>query len=322
MQFSRKVFYNRNLSTPPMYDITKPNNMNSFLKGCGFKYGDNTEIDLNTEIPRYDITSSPLKFIKWGYENRYNSNYQLTPFPYIERLYTPGAEGLAVDWQPYIMPVSGINKWVIPYGQSNNPMFFIPLKNRGFILTAYSNSGSGYSKEGANNTPKLYSYNYLPGWDKTGEKTSSDALPFFFSMCGIFNNITNNYDYIWSYSQANQNSPYTIAAYCNAINTDYLFTKYAPTSLSRAMCDADENKTDIKSNCVTLLKTPFGNGFLDNLYTAITIPEEGKKSWYDTAWIHDDRPYKTTGLENKFFSVNGRNFYGLLQNLVVELSSN
>ena len=319
MQFSRTVLNNNYSGGSPMFDINKPNNVNSFFKNCGFKYGDNTEIDLSTEMPENAVNN--LKFLKWGYETRYNSDYLKIPFPYIYRSHPPGTQGMEFSWTNFAGIVPGsANRWVMPNSPCL-PTFFIPLKNRGFIFITY-NLLSTNSVEGPNITPKLYSYNYLPGWDKTNTKTGADILPIYFCMCGIFNNMTNTYDYITSYSLGNQNSgTYCCSQDFNELGSDYISLIYAPTGFGRKICDADENKTDIKANCVTLLKTPFGSGFHDNLYTAITIPEEGKQSWYSTEYFQDNRPYKTTGLENKFFSINGRNFYGLVYNLVVELPS-
>lgn len=90
------------------------------------------------------------------------------------------------------------------------------------------------------------------------------------------------------------------------------------TQYGTRLLDWQGDRTDIKQNTLTLIKAPYHNSFLNNLYIATTIPKKGASVGIRGAM----KPLPSTGLDNKFFSFNGRNFYGVYGNLVVELPAN
>ena len=124
---------------------------------------------------------------------------------------------------------------------------------------------------------------------RTGSSGESSAGSF-----GFYNNITNKFNYYYQDWYANSN----------------LLDGNDGSFIGNAMVDSNGTSyTDVKNNVCTLIKYPYQDGFLNNLFIISTAPER-------TRW---DVWKNTQGLTGKFFSFGGRNFFCPVYNLAVEL---
>lgn len=297
MQFSREIFYcNSNSTSYNLHSVNRSVNFTSFMKSCGFINTDGSEINLN----------EPAEDIKWKYDSQTNGHF-IWAGDGQKRYYFKDQDGWVSDLNQSYNPHIGVtgSNW------ANCMTFFIPLKNRGFLISAY---GENAAIEGYSNTPKIYSYNHFPGYTEIGRWDSgwhSEVLSFY-------NNITNNYNCIYSRIGATGIVEVEHCMHDSSVRLQLSTNSATLTQYGTRLLDWQGDRTDIKQNTLTLIKAPYHNSFLNNLYIATTIPKEGASVGISGAMM----PLPSTGLDNKFFSFNGRNFYGVYGNLVVELPAN
>lgn len=178
----------------------------------------------------------------------------------------------------------------------NTKIFFIPLINNGFILNTRLNGnanqenadpdGAGY----AGQTPTLKTIYWNPG-NGTSEGANKtvialppsekiDALGYTYITQLDYNGYSggNTYRYIWT-------DPNNIASmqYLESISN----IGYA-------------SHTNVTQDVCTLIRYPYQNSYLDNLYIMTTMPRQFDN---DTA----------------YFTIQGRNFMKVFNNIVVEL---
>ena len=164
--------------------------------------------------------------------------------------------------------------------------YFIPLKNRGFIfgITFFYRGAEGYYFNPSQPLP-IFPY-MLSHHDATSEYSAGSF--------GFYNNITNKFNY---YSQ-------------DWYASSNILDGNDGSFIGKAMVDSNGTSyTDVKNNVCTLIKYPYQDGFLNNLFIISTAPER-------TRW---DVWKNTQGLTGKFFSFGGRNFFCPVYNLAVEL---
>lgn len=164
--------------------------------------------------------------------------------------------------------------------------YFIPLKNRGFVFgTTFYTPVSGYY---FNPSQPLPIFPYMLSYRST---TSGE---YSAGSLGFYNNITNKFNYYYQDWYANSN----------------LLDSNDGSLIGPAMVDSNGTSyTDVKNNICTLIKYPYQEGFLNNLFIISTAPERTRWNvWKDTQ-----------GLTGKFFSFGGRNFFCPVYNLAVEL---
>lgn len=297
MQFSREIFYcDLNSTSYNLHSVNRSVNFTSFMKSCGFVNTDGSEINLN----------EPAENIKWKYDSQTNGHF-IWAGSTNERYFFVDQNGFISDTSYITNPHIGVTG----SGYFNCMTFFIPLKNRGFLISAY---GADATIEGYSNTPKIYSYNHFPGYTETNRWASgwhSEVLSFY-------NNIINNYNCIYSRIGAYGTSETSHYMHDSSVRLPLSTNSATLTQYGSRLLDWQGDRTDIKQNTLTLIKAPYHNSFLNNLYIATTIPKEGISVGVGSEMI----PLPSTGLDNKFFSFNGRNFYGVYGNLVVELPAN
>lgn len=218
------------------------------------------------------------------------------------------------------------NKDCVTYSNYYN-MFFIPLKNNGFFynreaISPYDNAGNYHGGTLVGCPEKLtLTYKQLSPylWDLYSYRriantySSQAAQSSFCSVIGFFNNITNKMNYITLVV------PDTTSVPLNAgVKTIYIHWDHKDGAISTSIpyMDSTGEYTDVKENICTLIKYPYDDGALSNLFLISTCPQRKKRSFMNE--IAND----ACGLEGKFFSFNGRNFYGFYNNLAVELPSN
>lgn len=295
MQFSREIFHcDPNSASYNLHSVDKSVNFTSFMKSCGFINTNGSEINLN----------EPVEDIKWKYDSQTNGHFVWTSPRYFFIDQDGYVSTLSLAFNPHI-GVTGSN-------YMDCMTFFIPLKNRGFLISAY---GAPAAIEGYNNTPKIYSYNHYPGYTQYlwSSGWHSEVLSFY-------NNITNSYNCIYSRVGANGHNDSFHYMHDSSVRLQLSTNPRTLTTYGTKLLDWTGDRTDIKQNTLTLIKTPYHNSFLSNLYIATTIPREGDPVAIDITGA--TAPLPSTGLDNKFFSFNGRNFYGVYGNLVVELPAN
>lgn len=279
MQFNRKWFFQGSQRTNLMSD-----DLFLFYKKIGFNYLDGEELNETRGFQEVGWKYDVLKYFYFSFsQGNYGSNYWVSSF--------------LCNW----------DDWELldyhTYGNSHQGLFFIPLKNNGFLINGYYD-GLFMSPTTPLYTPFTYPYR-------------NDSAYFIKSFIGFFNNVDNVYTYIRSKRRGN----YYAYSYDTNDNYSYIDFPYqrrsARTYLLSTYSDITGNKTDVKQNICTMIKYPYENGFLSNLFIVTTAPVQGQLA-QGTTFI----PCDSTGLENKFFSFNGRNFYGIFANLAVELPAN
>ena len=282
MQFSRNWW--RNYSE--FANLNEAKNPFWFLKKCGFTYLDGTEFNTDTGWPEYfGWGKDPYKRV-----NFWRDSGEIYEYRYHTRTYT--------DSQCLIFGFESITG-----------LLFFPLKNQGFHLIDYM---SDYFDEYRYTVPVQTAWHY-PEYRNTG-------LSLVHNYLGFFNNIDNEFNYISMCRRAD-----IPAQRYSWINSDHDYTKarwdryYSLVYLDK-VADTTGDKVDVKQNVCTMIKVPYENSFLSNLFLITTAPVQGRVNADRNGW--DYYPCDSTGLENKFFSFNGRNFYGIYANLAVELPAN
>lgn len=301
MQFYRKWFQRRS----EIFSVNDTNTYIDFLNSVGFVNRDTGEL---LQIPEEQGSSV---YWRWKYDNnRFNNlcygdlimgndafhqvgnfipSNNSTTFQYY--VIGEGGKPTLLNGSPNCCFVSSSSYDI----DGSEAIFFFPLKNRGFYYSRYRSC------------PYLPHLNYLPAL------TNLDVFPshsdyqgnlgssYIMGTLGCFyNNIDNKYNYIIT-SRLHPN----ISAIRPCIQIDY----NNGHMLVNQILDYYGDYTDVKENVCTLVKFPYQNGFISNLFLVTTSPLPGT--------INDGN-----GISNKFFSFNGRNFYGIGYNMAVELPAN
>lgn len=302
MQFNRYTFFSNrtyDYATNDISTVDKSKNFTTIIKSCGFTNEDGSEID----------PSTPVLNFKWKYDKNENtacwrreSDAGFCWFKfYPNKLFSDNLDHLFCD------KFYGSN-----YGNHYHSFFFIPLKNNGFIMSSY---GTSYPYGTPNpNTPTLNSLTY----NATPPDNSLDLQRVTSGLIGFFNNVNNTFNYISKDTPINSASPATSNYY------NIRWDKGNDTGRSSILpniIDYDGRYTDVKQGVCTLIRVPFSNGFLSNLYLVNTAPRQGVYQ-YKQSSVRREMPNDAYGVDNKFFSFGGRNFYGIGYNMVVELPSN
>ena len=316
MQFNRYTFFSNTTTEDDLNkDITtvdKSKNFTSVIKSCGFVRADGSEIDSSISVADF----------KWKYDKSENASCWSKILQHYDSycsfgFYTKGLKNYRYMNHLFYSEYNTDGYDQYPRYQS---FFFIPLKNNGFIMESYPFScwyGWAY-----NPNPKLMSFT-----DQNGVPT-----PYFYNYevrtivhncLGFYNNVTNNYCYIisnslhgyWVYRDGQENDPGESA------RSATLYNQGVSMSVLSDYKDVYRNKTDYKQNICTLIKAPYGDGFLSNLYIVSTSPAPERRYYYPGASGYYAGYHNWIGTDNRFFSFNGRNFYGFMNNLAVELPS-
>ena len=282
MQFSRQTFYDTDVLSEGIRDFDSVKvhaNFTNYIREQGFVNLDGTEISgvegVTTFRWKYDTESVKNKSY-WGKVNI--------------ALY---AGQLAYNFYSGTIGVSSLNCFGTDWGGSYPPItiFFVPTKNNGFYTISYCPYlfyGIGVICP----TPGLISFTKdMP------HATSSVEFQRYSGTLGFFNNVTNEWNYLVKSGGYTGQNIYLDDRGKGVLN--------ANTALS---IDTNGTKTDVKQGVCTLIKPPYNNGFLSNIYMVSTSPAQGTND--------------ANGTDNKFFSFNGRNFYGFCSNMVVELPAN
>lgn len=297
MQFNRDVFP-CGKAAPEMNTVSVHHNFTNFLANCGFVNKDNTPVDMTT----------PLTEAKWKYDT-FNDRYTQFIKSY------PNISGISATVWVYEkdigITVNVQDNRITPDYDTNMAIFFIPLKNNGFIMSSY---GTSYPYGTPNpNTPTLNSLTY----NATPPESSLVLQRVTSGLIGFFNNVNNTFNYI-----SKENGLSTI----NPATSNYYNIRWdkgndtGRSSILPNIIDYDGRYTDVKQGVCTLIRVPFSNGFLSNLYLVNTAPRQGVYQTYTNQRI--EIPNDAYGVDDKFFSFGGRNFYGIGYNMVVELPSN
>ncbi|HAH17806.1 MAG TPA: hypothetical protein DCL29_02170 [Eubacterium sp.] len=288
MQFTRHSFksnYQKDTAGQviDIDDVKLPANFTNIIKGCGFVNRDGSEID----------TTVPVTNFKWKYDTSDIDSY-----------FSRYVGGVNIYYSFYAYP-SQSNSIRLFYSTAIPPtqaFFFIPLKNNGFYMLSYCLSAT-YGTY--NTTPSLPSMDY-----KCKVPIVNNIYSISNSICGIYNNVNNEYLYICNGDASLLWSP---------SNVSISFRQKMPltTDSLNKLRDTSTNYTDYKENVCTLIKVPFESGFLSNLFIVSTSPKPHFTDMLEYPAI------ETTiiGTNGQFFSFNGRNFYGIASNLAVELPS-
>lgn len=283
MQFSRQTFYdtdNRSTGIRDFDSVKVHANFTNYIREQGFVNLDGTEISGVEGVTsfrwKYDTESVKNKSY-WNKINMALYGYQLAYNFYSGTIGVSSLNCFGSDWGGYYPPIT---------------IFFVPTKNNGFYTISYCPYGF-YNYGVICPTPGLISFTkdmpHSPDVDQTLYRYAG-ALSFF-------NNVTNEWNYLVKNGDMVGQSIYLDDRGRGVLN--------ANTALS---IDTNGTKTDVKQGVCTLIKPPYNNGFLSNIYMVSTSPAQGTND--------------ANGTDNKFFSFNGRNFYGFCSNMVVELPAN
>lgn len=212
--------------------------------------------------------------------------------------------------------------------------FFIPLKNNGFFFNErnYGVDNANYHiDEDKSQIPKLWTSgkSYEINYEETHGRQINDRATGLYGTCTnvlgipVMNNVLNN-DFIYlilskyKYGGDNGNNKSYIKM-IDSVNDMNLvlrepipdFSQYtgimnAGIGTKEQQATADtfyQSHIDLARNVCTLVKFPYENTFLDNLYIMTTAPT-------------------TITDEVSFFTINNRNFMKVFENIVVELPTN
>lgn len=227
----------------------------------------------------------------WGKD----SIHKINIFPYrysssyVSHIVSSSTQGYSYsDQQPRIFGCASYNlTWQSRYYYTE--LIFIPLKNNGFFLTnrtpKYTYHSGNYYND-FNPSPPLgidSLMQYLDG---------QDVVPSFLTgIAPTQSSIINNYIYFFG-GGVPVNDYYT-----RTIDTQKggIFDPtqvYGDTASSMV-------RTNINENICTLMQMPYNSYFLDNIFLMSTAPQQLK--------------------DCSFFSFGGRNFFNIIDNIVVEL---
>lgn len=173
-------------------------------------------------------------------------------------------------------------------------IILIPLINGGFLYNFkyYPGPPTGPTHEKPiDPTPKLQ----IAG----GSNTINTSYTGNRTLIGIPNTLKTNLNNYLYFGISGLRDP-TYGNYVEYFLTDYQHTR--TLNSIPYINTANTDYTDLNNNICTLIKMPYDNGYLDNVYMMATRPGELTK-------------------EGSFFSFAGRNFINVYKNLVLELPS-
>lgn len=239
------------------------------------------------------VTNEGVNVEGWGYEYGTFTGVRLN--------YTGGTMGTGYNLIINSDSYYGGSSDIIINPKSLNPkVFFIPLINNGFLLNMRANGTNtgqeNYDPDGpayTGQTPTLKTIYWTP--DNTpsqGTNKTVIALPPSERIKSL------GYTYI----VFQHNEPYSNQVTdINSLWTDP--NNIGNLQYIESISSIDYSKhINITQDVCTLIRYPYQNAFLDNLYIMSTMPKQ----------FNDDVAY---------FSLNGRNFMKVFYNLVVELPS-
>lgn len=282
MNFYRHIFKN---ADEFITDI--PNNLNQW----GFCKADGSSIQSYN-----DFDSRGTRMIKWRYDT-------------ITTLNTSAYQGIyAYKFNNNFIPGLYLNNEGMKVLNGANILFFIPLRNKGFILRSEQTNIITL-------TPKFKSHDY---YIMNSTENSNQGIN---TIIGLFNNnIANNMIYL----SIGPFTPYIVFnsdmtqkekhndGYVNLIADNKIFEpipfaenpyRYRiTTDPANTYYKHDLKFTNTIENTCTLLRAPYENQYLDGLYIVTTKPCDS--------------------IDGKVFSFDGRNFLGIYDNLAVELPVN
>jgi hypothetical protein len=205
---------------------------------------------------------------------------------------------------------------------NTNTFFFIPLKNKGFILRSelsdtlsltpafrpykyYAQSQWGYSEQ--------YPMNTIVGLFESNISNPMIYLQMGENVAKALLDPETLIPYYWTdskHSYPNYRFDFIIGsqliAFPNFIEDPHCYgigdTTHNPNYIPTEWSFTENKYTDTIQNVCTLIRAPYENQYLDNLYIVTTKP-------CDT-------------IDGKVFSFDGRNFLGIYDNLAVELPAN
>lgn len=302
MQFYRKWFYNDDL------DIrTEKNIFTNALSTWGFVERDGSPLKQT-----YDGTwkGNDCLRMRWRYNNDLSTHFKVGSIWSV----SPQGNNQRIWYLPQNEAVGDYpEKEIISYNTGGTWMpiqyFFIPLKNRGFLL--YNDYYyDQFNPRSIGDPPILRPFRYIA---RTSGGTNEQCGP---GGIMIYNNISNTFCFLhFSYYSAGADYAtnegnillhYYIDYQCKARRNNIKYSVIGDT------VSQTELTYDYKPNICSLIKYPYENGFLSNLFIITTSPSPMSIS----SGVYEP------GVWGKFFSFGGRNFYCPFANLAVELPSN
>ena len=203
----------------------------------------------------------------------------------------------------------------IPLSTATRIYFFIPLKNKGFLLRC---EGAKDDTMYNTNTPPFHAHDYnllnpiegiteYPMTTTIGLFNSSFINPMIYLQFGEkvsrvdLNPNTHTKSYTTKHEDLIINNTIFPLKNIRLTESTYVYrdTSVDPTNVYHRY---PLRKTNIVQNVCTLIRAPYNNQYLDGLYIATTLPCDS--------------------IDGKVFSFNGRNFLGVHYNLAVELPAN
>lgn len=300
MQFNRKYWItNVDINST---DILNPNHFYWTLKNSGFVYLDGSEINVNdgTKPLRYKYDNLTDIQFKFRHNNQVSGLKFYTNYGNDGQGWAFGTDYNSSDYSTY-------------WG------FFIPLKNQGLIIIGYNLLECVLGTTNYIPTPPLFNptstSRATTGRTRNDGNVASSLICFYNNIDNLFNYINigvHGLDWLGDYTGPDVKSMY--------LHNGRTF------DLTNSLVDSSSAGTqvDVKQNICTMIKYPYLNGFLSNLFIITTSPNKGAiyKANTDSRKYEYFRDNDANYLDGKFFSFNGRNFYGIYSNLAVELPAN
>ena len=305
-------FFRHNYDTSTDY----LNRWTSDFDNMGFVQYDGTSL-----LDLADPSARP-PMMKWKYESLTNPNETTGYGQVFFSNHSAGGNAYLQFYQVYGRTVN--YDWS-KEDSSSSVVFFIPLKNKGFLyrlqtkntLTTvqpfrkflYPKEITGNTKGGSrdwvefigfqSNVSSISPYSYITlghtiGYQQKNSDTGTNNRQYYEDLQEFPTQNYSSYDYyhrIWIDG---------VTRYLNFIDGANMYSpKEGPTNQGewKPLLTVDVNQ-----NVCTLMHVPYDNTYLDNIYLLVTAPQED--------------------MDSKFFSFGGRNFLNLGTNIVVELPAN
>ena len=296
-------FFRHNYSTETDYF----NRWTSDFDNMGFVQYDGTSL-LDLSDP------SQYPYMKWKYESL--TNYETYGHPFFKNHGSGGAAFLQFyqyyggsnyyNWSEVVAYIYGVS----------NVVFFIPLKNKGFLYRLQTKDDSTIIQ------PFLP---FLSPTIGTGSRHWAEFIGFQSNISSISpysyitlaaevsyqqteNSNIQYYEDLQKFPTASNSSNYNHRIWIDGTTRYLNFIDGANKYISKEGGIASNSTwkplltVDVNQNVCTLMHVPYDNTYLDNIYLLVTAPQED--------------------MDSKFFSFGGRNFLNLGTNIVVELPAN
>lgn len=279
----------------PLYDSFKPHDISS-AKWKVLRWNHDLKADLNFWIGGNTVEQNFVSVqVCPSCDSYYNKQYHTRNIPQWHLNDDTAWSGTVYQWiRDYsIMNITLTGYPDTPISSSNNwcsqNTILIPLINGGFLYNSYLNF---IDDDKIDPTPKLK----IIGETLKGHSTTRTII----GIPNTLNTNLNNYLYFGFAATNNRDNGDPNTPTVSTLITDYQQSRvldYIPY-----INTANTDYTDLNNNICTLIKMPYDNGYLDNVYMMATRPGELTK-------------------EGSFFSFAGRNFINVYKNLVLELPS-